>query len=144
MRGSQESKQAARLSNPPCYPQDGRIEERDGHAGGRRKGMQFLEKQVTGLDRGSCDPPNPLQKGHLPTRMNSLPPRGQERLPSGAGGAGISGQAPKEIGTCQVPVCSLKGNAGWAWGAASRPKETTLFGRSMELSSSTQLHLENG
>ena len=53
------------------------------------------------------------QKRPLPTATKSPPPRGSECLPSGAGGAGISGQAPRGIGTCQVPKCWLKGNAGW-------------------------------
>lgn len=45
--------------------------------------------------------------------MNSPPPRGQGCLPRGTGGAGISDQAPRGIGTCQARKCRLKGTAGW-------------------------------
>ena len=48
--------------------------------------------------------------------MNSPPPRGQGYLPCGTGGAGISDQAPRGIGTCQARKCRLKGTAGWGRG----------------------------
>lgn len=47
----------------------------------RKKRMQFLVKEVIGLDGNSRDPPNPLPEEHIPTTMNS-PPSGRIRMPA--------------------------------------------------------------